>query len=420
MYKIEIPKLRLAEENPWYVLATIYGEEPDEDTQNKNRMAWNSWTVSKLNESDKQAIALSRKDGLGEIVNWEGENGLKKEVEKLFKQRLPNKELPNCGAIIDFSKTKFSKEVNFGSFFFCSYVLFSDSEFLKDVNLSSAWFGKIVVSIKTTFSGKANFDSAIFEDHVTFSNAFFNSLSYQLTVFEGQFNFSRAAILAESDFTFCVFNMSCDFSEVHFFKEYPTLRNTIFRERITLSVKENTDKVISWPDHEDCEQDPEIATASCEVLRHLMNTQGLSEQAHFFFRREMQFASKIGSIWQRLPYLLFGWFSDYGNSIKLPTIWLLGLWLLPAMVYWSYFYSGGYTDIFSLEFWNSVVRSSVLSSGLSLGNLFQFTGLQRVYLIDIIKELPWELKLLGGLQTLLAIPLLFLLLLGLRNRFRLK
>jgi hypothetical protein len=32
----------------------------------------------------------------------------------------------------------------------------------------------------------------------------------------------------------------------------------------------------------------------------------------------------------------------------------------------------------------------------------------------------WELKCKGGAQTLLAIPLLFLLLLGLRNRFRLK
>jgi len=114
------------------------------------------------------------------------------------------------------------------------------------------------------------------------------------------------------------------------------------------------------------------------------------------------------------------WFSDYGHSLKRPTWALAMLWFFPAMVYWPYLYIGGYTDIFNLEFWNSVARTSVLSSGLSLGNLFQFTGLQRGYLIDIIKGLPWGLKFLGGAQTLLAIPLLFLLLLGLRNRFRLK
>ena len=58
--------------------------------------------------------------------------------------------------------------------------------------------------------------------------------------------------------------------------------------------------------------------------------------------------------------------------------------------------------------------------GLSVSNLLQITGLQRVYWSDFIECLPWGLKFLGGLQTLLAIPLLFLLLLGLRNRFRLK
>ena len=105
-------ELKPAEENPWYVLATLYGEEPDEATQNKNRMVWNSWAVSKLNESDKQAIALSRKDGLGEIVNWEGENGIKEEVEKLFKRRLPREKFTQLEktSIVEFSDTFLSMQ----------------------------------------------------------------------------------------------------------------------------------------------------------------------------------------------------------------------------------------------------------------------------------------------------------------------
>jgi hypothetical protein len=219
----------------------------------------------------------------------------------------------------------------------------------------------------------------------------------------------------ESSFYQCDFNKRINFIGSKFKKYYPMLVGSNLDEKTILSVSPE-----DWPAYNNCEQNSQEAKDSCSVLRQAMVLKGLPEQAHFFFRREMQFASKIGSVWQRFPYLLFGWFSDYGHSLKRPSWALAMLWFFPAMVYWPYIYIGGYTDIFNLEFWNSVARTSVLSSGLSLGNLFQFTGLQRVYLIDIIKGLPWGLKFLGGAQTLLAIPLLFLLLLGLRNRFRLK
>ncbi|UWQ31052.1 hypothetical protein [Leisingera sp. M523] len=54
------------------------------------------------------------------------------------------------------------------------------------------------------------------------------------------------------------------------------------------------------------------AREACTTVRHILTKQGLPVDEHFFFRREMHFAGKIGSIWQRLPYLLFGLFSGYG------------------------------------------------------------------------------------------------------------
>ena len=49
--------LSRADENPWYVLATIYGEVPVFEVENKNRNAWNAWALSDLNEVQKASVA---------------------------------------------------------------------------------------------------------------------------------------------------------------------------------------------------------------------------------------------------------------------------------------------------------------------------------------------------------------------------
>ena len=53
------PELRLANDNPWYCLATLYGEQAEEsslraydkDLAAKNRMAWNRWMAAASNEA---------------------------------------------------------------------------------------------------------------------------------------------------------------------------------------------------------------------------------------------------------------------------------------------------------------------------------------------------------------------------------
>jgi hypothetical protein len=39
---------------------------------------------------------------------------------------------------------------------------------------------------------------------------------------------------------------------------------------------------------------------------------------------------------QRLPYLLFGLFSDYGYSMARPALWLAGLWTFGFVAFWGY------------------------------------------------------------------------------------
>ncbi|WP_027258180.1 hypothetical protein [Leisingera aquimarina] len=140
----------------------------------------------------------------------------------------------------------------------------------------------------------------------------------------------------------------------------------------------------------------------------------------------MHFTGKIGagsfsistgvSIWQRLPYLLFGLFSEYGYSILRPTLWLLGVWALGFAAFW------GYLSGCCVPAPDSVIeRPMGAAMALSFSNLFPLFGFGRVYFGgDFMRELPAVLKTLAGFQTVASLPLLFFLGLGLRQRFRLR
>ena len=60
-------ELAAANTNPWYVLATIFGEQPegaswldyDRELAAKNRRAWNGWFCGDLDEKTRQARAES-------------------------------------------------------------------------------------------------------------------------------------------------------------------------------------------------------------------------------------------------------------------------------------------------------------------------------------------------------------------------
>ena len=55
--------LRPANENPWYILMTLYGEqkgeEVDRELHEKNRRAWNAWSGHALNAEEREAAAKS-------------------------------------------------------------------------------------------------------------------------------------------------------------------------------------------------------------------------------------------------------------------------------------------------------------------------------------------------------------------------
>ena len=163
-------------------------------------------------------------------------------------------------------------------------------------------------------------------------------------------------------------------------------------------MDKSSDGQIYWP--KSPKQNLETARQSCATIRHVLTQQGLPEEAHFFFRREMRFASQIGSCCQRLPYLLYGWLSDFGYSIQRPLWWLAGIWFVGMAAFWAVFCFPGAV---------SVLTQSDLgtAAALSFSNLFPLFGFGRVFLGDVLAALPRGAQVLCGLQTVFSLPLLF-------------
>ena len=66
---------------------------------------------------------------------------------------------------------------------------------------------------------------------------------------------------------------------------------------------------------------------------------GKVEDAHLFFRREMDLIGRLSPWYTRVTYWLYGLVSDYGHSYERPIVGLAGLWALWSALYVLYFTS---------------------------------------------------------------------------------
>ena len=76
-----------------------------------------------------------------------------------------------------------------------------------------------------------------------------------------------------------------------------------------------------------------------EQLRIKCGALGKVEDAHLFFRREMDLIGRLSPWYTRVTYWLYGLVSDYGHSYERPIVGLAGLWALWSALYVLYFTS---------------------------------------------------------------------------------
>lgn len=441
-------------DNPWTVLLNI---KPEPIFEPGSYSCWNAWACQKMSRKEKEEF----KDGRGghplkDVPDW---NDVKKEVTERFQKALPHKSLPDptqtikfigseikptdftglffpadvhfagaqfaavsfIGAIfnrnVEFTAATFKEACSFTDATFAAGASFGGTIFQKRANFSGCSFTgtsqeREVNFANTEFFGPAEFDEAVFSE--SDSTVYFNqSLFREVVSFKGakfrrnvwfksaQFNersqFSEAVFAKEIAFTDAVFNAPSNFRDAKFETRFPNLEGTLLHNNTNLTTEEKF-----WPEVND-KQDIKSAVHASACLRHNMASQGLSEAAHFFFRKEMQHKAKLAKWWERPIYCGYS-MSDYGFGVWQPAIALISL----------IFLGGVALKASNCMHWGT-------AAGLSFSNVFRFFGFQRAFFeADVFKSLePW-LKIGMGLQSVLGFLFLFFLGLGLRNRFRLK
>ncbi len=466
-----MPNLKPANANPWYVLMTLYGEqtgdEIDWELHRRNRAAWNAWAGQALDENEARKVAAKLEIDTNELRSWPI---LDSEIQRLHQEEMISRnpagfrypDLPiaghpidlrgtefDCsvvwqgtvfGSIVSFTNCLFHREVDFTATVYCNAAAFdlcnflgklsfegstffdsasfldtkfaessnfNESEFCVAVSYSGAQFAKAVQFDGAKFEDSAYFCSCKFSRDTEFIGAKFSGLSLFL---ESVFGNSNDPNSGEVYFNDCHFEKSTSFHGSVFRNQYPVFAGTVFHEKTEFTAKDEF-----WPARSKS-YSPEASKETCATIRHILAKQGLPEEEHFFFRREMDLARRIYPFWQRLPYWFFGVTSRYGESIARPVYALLVLLGLGASAFAGFFASAAFQVL-----GHSISNPFVAGAGYSFANVFSFFGFGRRYFgVAFEQAMPWYVDIISATQVILGYVFLFFLGLGLRKRFRLR
>ena len=470
-------RLTAANKNPWYVLATIYGEQEeggspldfDWDIEAKNRRAWNGWVCADIDKEECKVRA--KKAGLDEAdlmpLSKDELAGITKEFRKRLKDE--NAELPDRAKKIDFSKVHFSRPVTFANYIFDNYCDFSSSTFSRVTNFQSAMF-RCDVNFKlmtfsrytnfrlVTFNLEACFNSAVFGSYAHFESTKFKGVArFRFAIFNGDAafklakfgyitDFSFATFKFEANFRFAMFNRDAIFSsakfeydtmfaDARFLTEVPQFHAAELYENTVFPTHDKDQQ--NWPplrghvtvDGEKREvMSPADQKRAYNRLRLFMNKSLQIDEEQFFHRQEMRCKTVLSSWYHKPFYWLYALLSDYGNSVWRPLLWMLAVMLSGAlfMLWWQEAFtflpkeSSGFDWTLGLLGEDDPWVKPRQAAGWSISNTLPFLGFGKLYYGELAKDLAWPLKVAGGVQTLLGYVLLFFFGLGLRNRFRLR
>jgi hypothetical protein len=408
----EKAKLQPANENPWYSIATVYGEPEriekwwkyEYELMQKNRTAWNRWTANALTD-EQRAELIAKGFAANELTPFS-----EAEYEEFLKQcfmraRKSNVTIPKANEMIDFNDIVFDRPVYFGGFVFAAHVRFINTEFRDGVGFDNTKFMETVSFGKANFRSTANFGGAVFSGRADFKEAAYFDLAYfKDTKFHDDVIFERVK-----------FKFHTVFSGTEFNSGVPDFRDAELPEATEWHDAR-------WPLPPKSKKAAEQQVSAYERLKAEMERLKKHEDEQKFFAMELR--ARRALLWfeccdgkraiRKRAKSAFGWtlnrgyalFSGYGLSIGRPFFGLIALFVVGV---------GVSTTTASLVCGPMNLRQA---AEFSFTNLFPF--LPNKAGDDIIKHLAIWAKYFGDLQSLLGVILLFLLGLALRNRFRMK
>ncbi|WP_034998791.1 pentapeptide repeat-containing protein [Beijerinckia mobilis] len=407
-----------AEDNTWYLLATLYGVN---DKQHNNMSAWNKYFHGNLDTATQE----------------EFRDKFKARCRELGKDL----SLPEYDANIDFSNVEFDQDISFEGFHFVRPVRFDGATFSGDANFQSAYFyqrisfenaefSRSVDFHEVTFCGVADFDGATFSQEAHFNNAkfsnevVFRSMTFSAwtffanATFSSQADFFDAKFLAGAGFESATFSSTAIFAKAAFHEESYFINTEMKSTTSFEGTKFLTEPPrffgaklhqgtvwhnIIWPKPPPPNK-ARLFIDAYACLKLEMDRLKKHEDELKFFALEME-ARRVLLGWrQGLPIAIYGVVSNYGLSYGRPLYWLLATVVIgTGTFFW-------FTDL-----------SIYTSIGFSLANILNVFGFRREFFDPhFIENLPVWIKVVTAGQTLFGAICLFLIGLGIRNRFRMK
>lgn len=446
------PQLTPANENPWYWLATIYGEhseiEPLHDYRSlatKNRMAWNRWMAKALSLEQREKL-IAKGFNASELAPFTDEEQAAFLKNFLARAGRKNVEPPDPTVSVYFSSIRFDNNVYLSGFLFPHHADFSGAKFVNDAffngvtflhyaNFNRTKFSGCAYFKHAAFSGFSSFHEAVFSGETDFRNARFTSQTDFLEVrFTGDANFGdaifcfhtqfeNATFLAGVDFNNATFSSATYFDKATFsswvkfngaeFKFHTSFANAKFKTNVPDfrdgKLREATEwHGAEWPPPPKNKIDAQSQVYTYERLKAEMERLKKHEDEQFFFAKELRARralEKRGSL-RWLFNHAYEISSSYGQSVGIPVYWLFILFLLGAAV-------------FAVAPVHKDAPLAIdLAAGLSATNLFSLLPYKPDK--EITDHLSTLAKVIGNIQSVFGLVLLFLLGLALRNRFRMR
>jgi hypothetical protein len=165
------PKLTPANENPWYVLMTLHGEQDgvkvDDDLHDQNRAVWNAWSCQQLD--DDAAAELAKEMGV-DVAETRGWAQIATEVKSKHRAEMKtrNDDDFTYPGFPDFESAIQCSEIQF-----CNILVLKGCIFTQPANFSSANFPQLAYFFSATFTQTADFSSATFDGPAKFVAARF-------------------------------------------------------------------------------------------------------------------------------------------------------------------------------------------------------------------------------------------------------
>ncbi len=339
-----------------------------------------------------------------------------------------------CGATFErapsFVGATFSKDFQFDhSYSFCRASTERNNSngvsFPMQADFTSATFSQEVRFINETFPDEAKFSGATFAGGASFRGAeFHDTANFAGAKFRHKADFGRSTFKNEANFENAVFTSETSFINTKF--EHPPVfhgaelhPSTAFAPGLEL-----------WDQFENL--DEEGARDRFRTLKNHFKNQEAQFEANLFYALEMRATMheewKAGKWWRAALIWVYDGFTAFGLSVFRPFFWWLVvlLSLTIILVLLSFANLGLINSVissFSLAFLNSLALPGFVDSNLfasQIATVFQIEQ-PSVYatMLEFSRRFPGVAFALG-LAKVLSVGFIFLTLLALRNRFRIK